>query len=279
MPEQAISDAERLARHQREQEYFDRAARESAASLVPFSAHTLHRYGALKRRRYSLEYRFRLMGDLRGKKVLDVGCGDGINGVLMAKLGAHVTGVDVSEESIALASRRARVNGVEDRVSFVQGAIEDLDLEPHSFDIVFGDAILHHVIPDLELVVRSCRKWVRPGGLVLLSEPVVLARWLRRFRLSLPVPPEGTPDERPLEKDELDRVLDVLRPAQVRMFWLLSRLTRFLLHDSDNENTAPWRQRATEILAVVDYFLLSIPGVHRLGGTMVIAARSEPAQA
>ena len=54
------------------------------------------------RRRFNKEFRFMLMGDLRGKAVLDVGCGDGLNAVMLARLGARVTGVDVSPRAVAL---------------------------------------------------------------------------------------------------------------------------------------------------------------------------------
>jgi SAM-dependent methyltransferase len=75
---------------------------------------TLQRYAAgSPRRRFNKEFRFRLVQDLKGKQVLDLGCGDGTNSVLLAQRGASVIGVDLSQKSIALANERARINRVE----------------------------------------------------------------------------------------------------------------------------------------------------------------------
>ena len=59
------------------------------------------------RARFNKEFRFLLLGDLRGKTLLDVGCGDSLNVALLAKMGAEVTGLDVSSGAVALARRRA----------------------------------------------------------------------------------------------------------------------------------------------------------------------------
>src|SRR5205085_11697689 len=96
------------------------------------------------RRRFSKEFRFRRAGDLRGKSILDVGCGDGINAVMFAKMGALVTGVDISPGAIRVAERRAKVNGVSGSTRFICVPIETADLPDDSFDVVVGDAILHH---------------------------------------------------------------------------------------------------------------------------------------
>src|SRR5437763_12479822 len=68
---------------------------------------------------YPKEYSFRLLDDLRDKTILDVGCGEGEDGMILAKLGARVTGLDVSPAAIELARQRAAVNGVSERTWFV----------------------------------------------------------------------------------------------------------------------------------------------------------------
>ena len=55
------------------------------------------------RARFNKEFRFLLLGDLLGKTLLDVGCGDSLNVALLAKMGAEVTGLDVSLGAVALA--------------------------------------------------------------------------------------------------------------------------------------------------------------------------------
>ena len=62
---------------------------------------------------YFKEACMRLLGDPRGLRILDVGCGEGENSVLLAKMGAKVTGVDVSPGAIEVAKKQAALDGVE----------------------------------------------------------------------------------------------------------------------------------------------------------------------
>jgi cyclopropane fatty-acyl-phospholipid synthase-like methyltransferase len=61
---------------------------------------------------YPLEYAFYLLGDVAGKHVLELGCGSGENTVPLCQRGAHVLGIDVSSELIALAKQRLRQAGL-----------------------------------------------------------------------------------------------------------------------------------------------------------------------
>ena len=96
-----------------EAEFFDRWAEQRAKDLEPLDPAVLERYrrpGKL----YPKEYSFRLLGDLRDKTILDVGCGEGEDGMILAKLGARVTGLDVSPAAIELARQRAEQDAAED---------------------------------------------------------------------------------------------------------------------------------------------------------------------
>src|SRR5229473_889893 len=78
-----------------------------------------------------------------------------------------------------LARRRANVNGVADLTTFICSPVETADIAPDSFDIVWADAILHHVLDDLDLVLCHLARWTRPSGLLMFAEPVNLANALR----------------------------------------------------------------------------------------------------
>src|SRR2546428_7191124 len=149
-----------------EVEFFDRWAKENAKHLEPVDGAVLDRY----RRPGSLdpkEYCFRLLGDLRGKNILDVGCGEGEDAMILAMLGAQVTGLDVSPGAIALARQRAALNGVSDRTRFVCSALTAGDLPPRSFDVIWIDNVLHHVLDDLETTMRALLQAAKPGALVI----------------------------------------------------------------------------------------------------------------
>ena len=104
------SNVGKVAQLAEEAEFFDRWAEENGKHLEPVDAAVLERYRT-PGNVYSKEYCFRLLGDLRDKTILDVGCGEGEDGMILAKLGARVTGLDVSPAAIELARQRAQVNG------------------------------------------------------------------------------------------------------------------------------------------------------------------------
>lgn len=79
------------------------------------------------------------MGDVKGKRVLDLGCGAGPVAITAAKLGAsEVMGVDVMEEAPKLAMDNAKLNGVEDKVTFMQSNLYE-KIEGEKFDVIVDD--------------------------------------------------------------------------------------------------------------------------------------------
>jgi 2-polyprenyl-3-methyl-5-hydroxy-6-metoxy-1,4-benzoquinol methylase len=97
-----------------EREFFDAQALAAAEFNLPKVA---ARYeGALGRARYPLEVAYEILGDIRGKRLLDVGCGLGENSLLFAKWGAQVTAVDVSGGALAVARQRAARFRLEEQI-------------------------------------------------------------------------------------------------------------------------------------------------------------------
>jgi len=104
---------------------------------------------------------------LRGRKVVDVGCGGGILAESMAKKGATVTGIDLSEKALKVADLHSLETGVSVRYELI--AAEDLAArEAGQFDIVTCMEMLEHV-PDPGAIVRACAALVKPGGHVFFS--------------------------------------------------------------------------------------------------------------
>lgn len=104
---------------------------------------------------------------LHGKLVLDVGCGGGILAESMALRGAQVTGIDLGEKALKVASLHKLESGVQ--VEYRLVAVEDLAREaPASFDVVTCMEMLEHV-PDPAAVVHACATLVKPGGQVFFS--------------------------------------------------------------------------------------------------------------
>ena len=113
-----------------------------------------------------LDYIDKLAG-LKGKTVLDVGCGGGILSESMAARGAHVTGIDLGEKALKVAQLHLRETG--NQVDYRKIAVEDLAREqPQHYDVVTCMEILEHV-PVPASTVQACAELVKPGGHVIFS--------------------------------------------------------------------------------------------------------------
>ena len=104
---------------------------------------------------------------LRGKKVLDVGCGGGLLSEGMAARGAEVTGIDLSEKPLGVARLHLLDSG--QKVDYRKISAEQLAEEmPGAFDVVTCLEMLEHV-PHPSSIVAACARLVKPGGQVFFS--------------------------------------------------------------------------------------------------------------
>jgi len=107
------------------------------------------------------------LAPLAGKRVLDVGCGGGILSEAMARLGASVTGIDLSEKPLRVAELHLLESGLS--VSYERISAEDLcKTQAETFDVVTCMELLEHV-PDPASSVAACARLARPGGRVFFS--------------------------------------------------------------------------------------------------------------
>ena len=108
------------------------------------------------------------LAPLKGKQVLDVGCGGGILADSMARRGAQVLGIDLAGKALKVAQLHA-IEAETQGVSYREVSAEDLAAEqPAQYDIVTCMEMLEHV-PDPSSVVRACSQLVKPGGWVFFS--------------------------------------------------------------------------------------------------------------
>jgi ubiquinone/menaquinone biosynthesis C-methylase UbiE len=102
-------------------------------------------------------------GDLRGKQVLDVGCGLGGKTVAYAEAGAAVTGTDLLEKNVEQSGAYAKMKGA--RAEFFVGDAAALPLREGAFDtIVANDAMEHFAQP--EVALREMARVAKPGGAI-----------------------------------------------------------------------------------------------------------------
>lgn len=106
---------------------------------------------------------------LEGAKVLDVGCGGGILSESLAKQGAEVVGIDMSQEVLTIARSHSVQDPQTADISYQLCTAEDMAAEhPGEFDVVTCMELLEHV-PDPTSVIQACAKLVKPGGQVFFS--------------------------------------------------------------------------------------------------------------
>lgn len=104
---------------------------------------------------------------LRGRKVLDIGCGGGILSESMDREGARVTGIDMADGPLAVARLHQAESGAE--VEYLQSTAESMAQErPEQFDVVTCLEMLEHV-PSPPAVIEACASLVRPGGDIFFS--------------------------------------------------------------------------------------------------------------
>jgi SAM-dependent methyltransferase len=111
--------------------------------------------------------------DLKGKLVLDVGCGMGRFAEVATRWGARVVGVDLS----AAAEVAAKNLADRDFVAF-QSDVFALPFAPESFDVIYSIGVLHHT-PDCEAAVKTLAKYLKPGGLLVVWLYSGYNKWYR----------------------------------------------------------------------------------------------------
>jgi SAM-dependent methyltransferase len=110
------------------------------------------------------------IGDLQGKRILDLGCGMGDAAVYFALRGAQVSAVDISPGMVDVCRRLAQREGVASQVQAQAAVGERLPFADGSFDVVYGNGVLHHL--DLGISGPEIARVLGPGGLGVFIEPL-----------------------------------------------------------------------------------------------------------
>ena len=155
------------------------------------------------------------LGEVRGKSLLDIGCGLGEASVYFALKGAEVTALDISSGMLRATEKLAHGNGVS--VKVVHSGAETLALDQNRmFDIIYIGNLLHHA--DIDATLSIAKRHLKPGGVFVSWDPVAYnpaINYYRRLASSV-----RTPDEHPLRVADLRTFGKHFRNVQTRYFWL-----------------------------------------------------------
>jgi len=100
-------------------------------------------------------------------KILDVGCGEGILAILIAKKGKQVTACDISKPNIERAKKIAKKEGVLDKINFIEADAENLSFQDNEFDLVISSHVLEH-LPNFEKGLSEIRRVTKSNAIIAL---------------------------------------------------------------------------------------------------------------
>ncbi len=129
-------------------------------------------FDEVEARKYRVEPHIPSFADFarwKGKRVLEVGCGIGTDTINFARAGAEVTAVDLSPKSIEIASARADVFGLSDRIRFYCANAEQLStiVPVEQYDLVYSFGVIHHS-PHPDRILAQLRNYLGAGGTLKL---------------------------------------------------------------------------------------------------------------
>lgn len=174
-------------------------------------------------------YRFALylLQNLAGKKVLDYCAGTGATTVLIAKKRpARVESFDISPLAVRVAKMRMKANNVADIANPRVASAYSMDYPDNHFDIVYGNAVLHHL--DLDIAMKEVRRVLKPGGTAVFCEPFAGSSNLQRIRNLVPIKGDLSPHERQLNPADIKVISGYFSRSEIYFFGLFSRLDKVI---------------------------------------------------
>jgi 2-polyprenyl-3-methyl-5-hydroxy-6-metoxy-1,4-benzoquinol methylase len=228
-----------------------------------------------------MRYVRKVLGELKGRTLLDIGCGLGEASVYFALLGAEVTATDISPGMCDTARRLAEHSGV--KLSTYVSAAEDFGLPDNcKFDIIYTGNLLHHV--DIATTMRRIVKLLNPNGMFVSWDPVAYNPVINVYRRrAMQV---RTVDEHPLRLCDIRLIQSHFRESHTRWFWLTTLLifcVMAIVQRRDPNKERYWKKIVEEAdrwawlyrpLEFLDNLLLTIPFLRSLCWNVVIVGRS-----
>jgi 2-polyprenyl-3-methyl-5-hydroxy-6-metoxy-1,4-benzoquinol methylase len=227
----------------------------------------------------ALENQFILtkMGNLAGKKVLDIGAGLGESSVYFALRGASVTTSDISPMMVDKILQLAGKYGVE--MQGIVSTAESLNVPENHFDFVYIANTIHHV-PDRAQLFAQMRRALKPGGMFFSYDPLAYNPVINLYRrMATEV---RTPDERPLTRGDLRLARRYFDRVGHREFWIatLALFGKYYLLDRMHPNADRYWKRILKEkvdtlrwwrpLLLLDSVLSRLPGIRFLAWNMVL---------
>jgi SAM-dependent methyltransferase len=157
-----------------------------------------------------------LLGDVRGRSFLDLGCGLGEGAIYFAKKGACVTAADLSGGMLEVVDRLAKQCNVS--VAIEKCAAGQTPFPDETFDIIYAGNLLHHV--DIQATLIEVRRILKVGGIAVFWDPLNHNPLIKLYReLAKSV---RTEDEHPLRMSQLSVFKQLFQTVKFDCFWFFT---------------------------------------------------------
>lgn len=156
------------------------------------------------------------LGNIRGKKMLELGCGAGEASVYFAKKGVEVTATDISDDMLEVAQKVARKHGVSLETKKLYS--KQIPFDSAAFDIVYAANLLHHV--NIENTLKEVCRVLKSGGIFVSWDPLEhnpLINIYRRIASKV-----RTEDEHPLRMQDLKLFKKYFSNLEVDTTWFFT---------------------------------------------------------
>lgn len=150
-------------------------------------------------------YAYKQLGNMKGKRILDLGCGNGEASIYFAKKGAKVYAIDISPIMVSLVKKLAKKKNLNKRIVAKVMLAEDLKFPSNYFDLIFGRGVLHHV--SIKPSMIEIKRILKKDGVGVFIEPLMHNPIINVYRkIAKEV---RTPDEQPINYFKIDKLADI----------------------------------------------------------------------
>lgn len=207
------------------------------------------------------------VNQLKDKKILDIGCGNGQYSVLLALLGASVSGIDISPIGIKIAKDMASINGVCQLCDFSVQNASCMDFPDETFDIILLHEVLHHAIK-YSGVKEEIYRVLKKDGIVACSESLYGNPFFK-FARSFTMRGKEEKGDVALRLSDLEDFAKDYRESKIEPMSLLFMSRRFF---RNIVGYAPIRSLLLLLKITDDYLFRILPRLKRFCGEAVLIA-------
>ena len=196
------------------------------------------------------------LGDIKGKKVVDYGCGNGWLTEILLQKGAEVWAFDISQEAVNLTLKVGEKLGLSGRLHADVMPAEKLSYKNNNFDIVVGVAILHHL--DISLATREIHRVLKKGGTAYFMEPLAYNPLINFYR-------KRTPDIRsigkPLRYEDFQLLSEIFLKFEHNEYYFFSLLSLFWYYVIENKKLLHLTKKI--LFEIDNIFLKCFPAMNK----------------